>query len=308
MIKLFKIIFFALIIFTPLKAIESFILFKVNNEIITNIDLNTEYKYLIALNNQMENMDKETGLKLAKESIIREKVKKNELLKYYELDSSKKYLDGVIEQFYKNIGIESLDAFKNYLSEYGLELNEVRKKAEIEILWNELIRMKYKNQININEKILKQQIKKKSAIDGIINEYELAEIIFQINEENELNVKKDLILVDIQERGFNNAANIHSISDTSRFGGNLGWVDEQQLSIEINQAIKELEINAISEPIKISNGYLILKIKDKKQKQMNLDKKKLFNQAKQFETNKQYNQFSIIYFNKIKLNSIISEK
>jgi peptidyl-prolyl cis-trans isomerase SurA len=308
MIKLSKIIFFTLIIFTPLKAIESFIVFKVNNEIVTNIDLNTEYKYLIALNNQMENLDKETGLKLAKESIIREKVKKNELLRYYELDSSKKYLDGVIEQFYKNIGIKSLDDFKNYLSKYGLELNEVRKKAEIEILWNELIRMKYKNQININEKILKQQIEKKSAVDGLINEYELAEIIFQINEDDNLNNKKDLILIDIQEQGFDNAANIHSISDTSRFGGNLGWIDEQQLSVEINEAIKELEINAISEPIKISSGYLILKIKDKKQKQINLDKKKLFNQAIQFETNKQYNQFSIIYFNKIKLNSIISEQ
>lgn len=308
MIKLSKIIFFTLIIFTPLKAIESFIVFKVNNEIVTNIDLNTEYKYLIALNNQMENLDKETGLKLAKESIIREKVKKNELLRYYELDSSKKYLDGVIEQFYKNIGIKSLDDFKNYLSKYDLELNEVRKKAEIEILWNELIRMKYQNQININEKILKQQIEKKSAVDGLINEYELAEIIFQINEDDNLNNKKDLILIDIQEQGFDNAANIHSISDTSRFGGNLGWVDEQQLSVEINEAIKELEINAISDPIKISSGYLILKIKDKKQKQINLDKKKLFNQAIQFETNKQYNQFSIIYFNKIKLNSIISEQ
>ena len=308
MIKLSKIIFFTLIIFTPLKAIESFIVFKVNNEIVTNIDLNTEYKYLIALNNQMENLDKETGLKLAKESIIREKVKKNELLRYYELDSSKKYLDGVIEQFYKNIGIKSLDDFKNYLSKYDLELNEVRKKAEIEILWNELIRMKYQNQININEKILKQQIEKKSAVDGLINEYELAEIIFQINEDDNLNNKKDLILIDIQEQGFDNAANIHSISDTSRFGGNLGWVDEQQLSVEINEAIKELEINAISDPIKISSGYLILKIKDKKQKQINLDKKKLFNQAIPFETNKQYNQFSIIYFNKIKLNSIISEQ
>ena len=75
--KFYELTLLILIIFTPLKAIESHIVLKVNNEIVTNIDLDTEYKYLIALNNDLTNIDKETVLKLAKESIIREKIKKN---------------------------------------------------------------------------------------------------------------------------------------------------------------------------------------------------------------------------------------
>ena len=164
----------------PLKAIESFIVFKVNDEIITNIDLDMEYRYLFILNNEIKNMDKEIQLKLAKESIIREKIKTNELLRYYKLDNSKKYLDKVVEDFYERLDIENLDDFKDYLSEYNLDINTIRSKGQIELLWNQLIGTKYKDQLNINEDILKQKIEKdKNNIT--INEYELSEIIFQIN-------------------------------------------------------------------------------------------------------------------------------
>ena len=290
----------------PLKAIESFIVFKVNDEIITNTDLDMEYRYLFILNNEIKNMDKEIQRKLAKESIIREKIKTNELLRYYKLDSSEKYLDIVVEEFYERLDIENLDDFKNYLSEYNLDINTIRSKGQIELLWNQLIGAKYKDQLNINEDLLKQKIEKDKN-NRIIKEYELAEIIFQINSEDELIDKKDLIKTDIQQKGFENAANIHSIADSSKFGGNIGWINEQQLSLEINKAIKELNINEISKPIKIPNGFLILKIKNKKQKEIKFDKKKLLEEAILFETNRQYAQFSIIYFNKIKLNSIISE-
>ena len=291
----------------PLKAIESFIVFKVNDEIITNIDLDMEYRYLFILNNEIKNMDKEIQLKLAKESIIREKIKTNELLRYYKLDSSEKYLDIVVEDFYERLDIENLDDFKDYLSEYNLDINTIRSKGQIELLWNQLIGTKYKDQLNINEDILKKKIEKDKN-NRTIKEYELAEIIFQINSENELIDKKDLIQTDIQEKGFENAANIHSIADSSKFGGEIGWINEQQLSLQINEAIKELNINEISKPIKIPNGFLILKIKNKKQKEIKFDKKKLLEEAILFETNRQYAQFSIIYFNKIKLNSIISEE
>jgi peptidyl-prolyl cis-trans isomerase SurA len=252
-------------------------------------------------------MDKEIQLKLAKESIIREKIKTNELLRYYTLDSSKKYLDVIVENFYKRLDLENLDDFKDYLSEYNLDINTIRSKGQIEILWNQLIGSKYKDQLNINEDILKQKIEKDKN-NRIIKQYELAEIVFQTNAENDLIDKKDLIQKDIQEKGFEIAANIHSIADSSKFGGDIGWINEQQLSLEINEAINKLNINEISKPIKVPNGFLILKIKNKKQKEIKFDKKKLLEEAILFETNRQYAQFSIIYFNKIKLNSIISEQ
>ena len=305
--QLIRLIIFSLIFFTPLKAIESYIEFKVNDEIITNVDLDTECRYLIALNNELKNTDKKILLRLAKESIIREKIKKNELLKYYELDSSQDYIDDVIENFYKKLNIKNLNEFETYLSDYNLKLKNVKDKIEIQVLWKSLIGEKYSDQMNINEEKLKKKIEENSDAKEFDTEYELSEIIFQINDTVELSNQINLIQEDIKKQGFKNAATIHSISDSSKFGGNIGLVNESKLSKEIANAIVNLEIGEISLPIKIANGFLLLKIDNKKQKQIQINKKQLLEQAINFETNKQYNQFSIIYFNKIKLNSIISE-
>jgi len=305
--QLIRLIIFSLIFFTPLKAIESYIEFKVNDEIITNVDLDTERRYLIALNNELKNTDKKILLRLAKESIIREKIKKNELLKYYELNSARDYIEDVIENFYKKLNIKNLNEFETYLSDYNLKLKNVKDKIEIQVLWKSLIGEKYSDQMNINEEILKKKIEENYDAKEFDTEYELSEIIFQINDTVELSNQINLIQEDIKKQGFKNAATIHSISDSSKFGGNIGWVNESKLSKEIANAIVNLEIGEISLPIKIANGFLLLKIVNKKQKQIQIDKKQLLEQAINFETNKQYNQFSIIYFNKIKLNSIISE-
>jgi len=305
--KISKFILLILIIFTPLKAIETYVELKVNNEIITNIDLNTQYKYLIALNNELKNANKETVLKLARESIIREVIKKNEISKYYVFESSDDFLDDVIENFHKKMNIENLNDFEVYLNQYNLTLDDVRYKVKIEMLWNRLIGSKYKSQINIRENILKQQIEKDSNNSMFVKEYELSEIVFQIDNKNDLNNKMILIQRDIDDKGFRNTANIYSISDSAKFGGNIGWITEKQLSQEINLAIEKLEIGEISKPIKVVSGFLILKIENKKEKIFKKDKKKILEQAITFETNKQYGQFSIIYYNKIRLNSIISE-
>ena len=305
--RLIKLIFFCLVIFSPLKAIESYIVLKVDNEIITNIDLETEYKYLIVLNNELENTDKDTMLELAKESIIREKLKKNEILNYYELNGKQDYLDDVVKDYYERLNIKNLNDFQNYLSEYGLKLENVVKKIEIELMWNKLIGYKYSSQININEKLLKEQIENSSKNDKIITEYELSEILFQANSDSELSNKINLIQQDINKQGFKNSANIHSLSDSSKFGGNIGWFNEKQLSEKINLIIEKLDVGEVSKPIQIANNFLILKIENKKQKKNKLNKKKLLKEAILFEQNKQYSQFSIIHFNKVKINSIISE-
>ena len=302
-----RLILLSLLIFSPLTAIESFIELKVNNEIITNIDLDNEARYLFALNNELEGTDKKTLTRLAKESIIKEKIKKNELLKYYRLDSTEVLLDEIIKEYYKKLNIKNLEDFETYLKKYNLEMKIIKQKIEIELLWNRLIGLKYQNQINVNEEKLKKQVDEFYNNNELVTEYNLSEIIFQIENDNDLNNKINLIQKDINDQGFKNAANIHSIADSSKFGGEIGWVNEKQLSKEISLAIQELKVNEVSKPIRVANGFLILKIENRKQNKIETNKVKLLEQTIAYETNKQYRQFSIIYFNKIKLNSTISE-
>lgn len=302
-----KIIFLSLILFLPLKATETYIVLKVNNEIITNIDIENETRYLVALNNELKDTDKNTLNNLAKESLIREKIKKDAVSKYYKLNSIEEYIDVIIKSYYEKLEINSLDNFLLYLKEYNLELDIVKKKIEIEIFWNKLIRNKYKSQINIDKEILQKRIAENFNVNELILEYELSEIVFQIKSKSEMKSKTNMIQKTITDQGFKNAANIYSITETSKFGGYLGWISEKQLSRAILNTLKNLSVNDTSEPIKIANGFMILEIKNIREKKIKNDQEKLLQELISSETNKKYNQFSIIHYNKLKLNAEISE-
>jgi peptidyl-prolyl cis-trans isomerase SurA len=302
-----KAIFLSLIIFLPLNALETIIVFKVNNEIITNVDIKNESRYLVALNNELKNTNNDILNNLAKESIIKEKIKKNEILKYYEFNNTEDYVDTIVKSYYERLGINNLDNFKSYLKEYNLDLDIVKNKIEIELLWNKLIGANYYNQININKEILQKKIEEDFKENELVIEYELSEIIFRIKNESAMKNKINIIKKDIEEHGFKNAANIHSIAESSKFGGNLGWVNEKLLVKKIKTVLKNLPINTISKPIKIINGFMILKINDRREKIIENDKEKLLQDLINAEANKKYSQFSEIHFNKLMLNTTISE-
>ena len=280
------------------------IILKINDEIITNIDIQKEYNYLIALNNDFKKVNKEKALLIAKESIIKEKIKKREIEKYYDLEEESDYLENVIENFYKNLGLNNKKEFKKYIEKYGLTYRDIKQKIRIETTWNKLIYAKYNEQVKIDlEKLRKKILKQKENQ----NSYLLSEILFRSETNEDVNKKYELIKKSIESVGFKNSANIYSIADTSKVGGKIGWVNENQLSKEIVKELEKLKINEYSKPINLIEGYLILKVKDiKKIKNNNLDIDKELKKLKNYERNKQLNQMSNIFFNKIKNNTIIN--
>ena len=302
-----KILLLSLLLLLPVAANETNIVIKVNNEIITNIDIENEIRYLVALNNELKETSEEILKNLAKQSVIKEKIKKKEVSKYFKFNSSQEFLDTVIKSYYTKLGIDSLENFKIYLQEYDLELDIVKNKIEIELLWNQLIGRQYQDQIIINKKDLENKVEKYLKENELTKEFNLSEIVFQIKNNNEIIEKKNLIKKDIVKKGFKSAANIYSISESSKFGGELGWIKSNQLSNKILDILTNLSIDEISEPIKIPNGYMILKINDIREITIEKDKEKLLDDLIKVETNNKYSQFSIIHYNKLKLNSVISE-
>ena len=111
----------------------------------------------------------------------------------------------------------------------------------------------------------------------------------------------------IQNVGFENTANIYSITDSSKVGGKIGWVQRNNLSDEINNNLITLDKNSYSKPIQIGSNYLILKINDTRNVSLKINKDKELEKMITIETGKQLDKFSNIFFNKIKLNSKISE-
>ena len=295
-----------LINFKSYTAENVYIVYKVNNEIITNSDIEKEYRYLVSLNNQLENLEKQKIIQLSKESALREKIKKIELEKYFNFKTINIDIDNYLENFYKNLNIRNKNEFKEYLESKNISLNYVQKKIEIEILWSQLIHDRYISQINIDRNQLKEKIKKLISTKKQ-KKYSLSEILF--DKENNSNFKKKLenINQSISEIGFKNTANIYSMSDSSKFGGKIGWVEEQKLSTKILEQLKALEVGQYTTPMQVGSSFLILKIEEIKYENALINEDEELNKMIQFETSKQLDQFSKIFYGKIKINSFINE-
>lgn len=295
-----------LINFKSNTAENFYIVYKVNNEIITNSDIEKEYRYLVSLNNQLKNLEKQKIIELSKESALREKIKKIELIKYFDLKTININIDNYLENFYRNLNIKNKKEFEEYLESNNISLNYVQKKIEIEILWNQLIYDRYIGQINIDRNQLKEKVKKLISTKKQ-KKYSLSEILFDIENNSNFEKKLENINQSISEIGFKNTANIYSISDSSKFGGKIGWIEEQKLSTKILEQLKALEVGQYTSPVQVGSSFLILKIEEIKYENAIINEDEELNKMIQFETSKQLDQFSKIFYGKIKINSFINE-
>ena len=291
----------------PAYSNEIYVVLKVNNNVITNVDIDNEYRYLIALSPSLQDVDKETVMKLAKDSIIREKIKQNELNNYYDLSIKNKFVDRIVSNFYKNMGMNNINEFKNYLSKYNLNFEDIEMKISIEAAWNDLIYKKFAYSVEINELELKKKIKKNILDRKEQNSYLISEILFTADDYDKLQAKYKKIEKSILEIGFSNTANIHSVSETAKLGGKAGWISESQLNETIKKEIKNLKIGDHTKAITIPGGFLIIQLNDKKTEMINLNYDEELKKRIENEKNSQLKNFSEIYFKKIKKNSTISE-
>jgi peptidyl-prolyl cis-trans isomerase SurA len=299
--KNYLLIFFLCLIFNKALSIEIKIIHQIQNEIITNIDIKNEFKYLLSLNNSLKNIEKEEILAISNESIIREKIKKIEISKNFKkIKINDEYLNLLLKNTYSRLNLKSLKEFELYLKNYDLDLEEVEKKITIDALWNELIIKKYNSKININEAKIKKKILKNSKIQ--LKEYQLSEIFFEITSKNDIEKKYNEVIKSINKIGFKNSATTYSFSESAKIGGDIGWVNENSLNDNIKKNIKDLQIGEITKPIILSNGVLLLKLINIKNLVTTIDVENELKKAINYERNRQLSQYSKIYYNKIKKN------
>ncbi len=303
---IFLIIIFFLFTNFSYSKIDLQIIMKINNQIVTSYDIEKESNYLLALNPKLNEINKKDLLELAKKSMIKEMIRKSEILKYKEINLDNPRNQNILRNIMLNLDFSNQLQFESYLNDFDISIDDLRKKIGIENEWKNLVYSKYSTSVKIdNEKLINQierSIKEEFSI-----EYNLSEIVFIENQNISLKDLSKKILESIKINGFENTANLYSISDSSKVGGKIGWIKKNNLSSEINRELENLKINSYSNPIKIDNNYLILKINDIKQITVKIDKQKELDKMIMIETSKQLDKFSNIFYNKIKLNSVISE-
>ena len=299
--KIYLSILLVCFILNNAKSIESKIIYNIENEVITNIDIKNEFKYLIALNNSLKELDKEKLLNISNQSIIREKIKKIEILKNFkEILLNEDYYELLLKNIYTRLNLKSISEFDIYLKDYDLKIEDIKTKITIDALWNELIVKKYNSKIVIDEAKIKKKILKNSKIKS--KEYELAEIIFEVTSKDEIEKKYNQIVKSINDIGFENSAATYSFSESAKIGGDIGWINENSLNNNIRKNISNLKVGEFTKPIILSNGILILKLINIKNSETTIDIENELKKAINYERNRQLNQYSKIYYNKIKKN------
>ena len=301
-------IFYVIIFFifnTSSNSLENKILIKIENQIITSLDINNELKYLVALNPNLKNLKKNDIIQLSKRSILQEKIKKIEIEKNFKNPKiPQKFLEQILQNVYSRIGLTNLEDFKKYLIRNDVDFENVKNKLEIEALWNELILIKFSSKIKINKKKLKNRIENNTKF---LKLYLLSEIFFEVSNLKELDIKFQEISQAINNKGFDFAALKYSMSSTSNLGGKLDWINENSLNKKIRAEIKNLKINDFTKPINVPGGFLILQINDIKSTEVKIDVEKELKKLENYEKNNLLNQYSKIYFNKVKKDLEINE-
>jgi len=280
-------------------AFENKILFKVDNEILTSLDIYNEIKYIAALNDDFKSLDEEKMFEIAKNSLIKEKIKKLEVKKYYkETVLDENFLSKIINSNYSRININNYKELVMHLKRNDVDFKNLKEKISIEILWNELIFSKYGSKVKINREELENKIKNLEKEGG--KSYLLSEIVFNLNETETLETYFKKIENSIKEIGFKNTALTYSLSDSAKVGGNIGWIDYNLLNSQIKNEINKIKKGEYTKPILTAGAFVILQIDDEKNILNNINFEEEMNKLIKIETNQQLNQFSNIYFNKVR--------
>ncbi len=298
-INLIFVIFFFINFQFNSYSFENKIVYKINNEIITSYDIKREFKYLALINPKVIDLEKKEIFEISKNSIIREKIKKIEILKHIkEIKLNEKFMKDLLEQNFYKLRVKDKNELELKINKIGFDINEFEEKLSVEALWNQLIYEKYISKVKIDKIKLKEEIilNKKQSV------FNLSEIVFTVENKKNYADKLKIIYDEINKKGFENAALIYSVSETKNLGGDLGWIEENSINKNLSNKVKNLEIGELTQPIVIPGGFLILKLKDIKEKNVSINVNDELNKLIKLKTNQQLNQFSNIYFNKIKKN------
>ena len=279
------------------------ILYKINDNIITNHDINEEINYLISLNQNLKQLNNEQLSYNAQQSLIREKIKKDEIDKFYEIDYSKainsQKMEIIVENFRQNIGFNSNEEFMIYLENKNIKFDELKKKFVIEQLWNTLIVDKYRNLVNVDSNKINDKLEKFIKNNSEILSFNLSEIIFLEKDKAAIDKKYNEIISSIKSIGFKDTAVIYSMSESAKLGGGIGWVNQNQISKKVFLAIKDLKIGEFSDPIITAGGIILLNVNAKKNVDTEINKEEEMKRLISFEQNRILNEYSMIYYKEI---------
>ena len=306
--KIIKKIFFIIIIslFCNNVSSEITIKYKIGNEIISNVDIEDEIKYLLFIKPEINELPSNQINNLARNSLIKHIIKKKELDKIFKNVNNEKLLEKTKVNIYKFKKVNNEEELKLLLKRKKINYENFNQKLKYEILWNELIFKKFNDLVKIDKDYLKNRLIIRNKNNKKF-EYNLSEILFDLDKSENLKKKNEEILKSIKNNGFKTSVARFSIANSAKNGGEIGWIKETILSNKFSKILSTMKLGEVSIPIKYSTGYLLLKINNKREINQIFNIEEQLRELIKYEKNKQLNQFSLLFFKRLKQNTVINE-
>ena len=300
------IIFFSILSSSSLYSkIKSNIVVFVGNEIITNFEIkNKILTSLMLAKVELNQKNIDSYKKQALNSLIDLKLKKKELSKY-----NFRAEDSEVNKYINSISSNNVIEFKNNFSNNDLSFSLFVEEIKIELKWRKLIYEIFKERVRSTEKSVEKELNEIIKKQSQIVEYKVSEIEIELQKDgNEIDQIKR-IKKFINQIGFENTALKYSSSSSAEQKGDLGWVKENALSKPVHEIIKDLEIGAVSKPIKKLNKITFLKLVDKKKVSIDSkNKEKIKNDLIAAKENDLFILYSSSYLSRLKNNTLIEYK
>ena len=265
---------FIFIIYNNLYATKIEIIAKINNQIITNIDL--EYRLNLAI--ELSNIPNE--IKFRKQIrqqvlnlLIDENLKIQEAEKYGIFITSEEVYSE-ISRLEQRLSLPTNSLIKNFKNKNIPEIviyNQIRGQ----LLWNKIISYRIANNISISNKQTEEALQNFIKSSGEV-EYNISEIYISQASNNLEDSSEDKIYSIYNKVNSSNFAILaQQFSDGALNINN--WYRESSLSPEITKTIQNLQIGEISQPIKTNSGLYIYLLNDKRKTKKIIENEILYN-------------------------------
>ena len=279
--------------------IEDGLYATVGNKAITKSDIINEIKIILILNNKRYSEEESKQLRqMAIKSLIKKNIKqieieRNDFLQFNQQDINKEIL-----RLANNVNLD-VDTLQNILASNELDFSMIENQIKIELLWNSLIFQLYKNRLSINLDEINEQLKlienKKE-----IEEYLISEIVIESVDKDKLESVIKELKNKIKIEGFESVAMNLSISDSAARNGDLGWINENQISKKLHTVITNTPIGKISEPILLRDGILIFEVRNKRKVKRNINLEEIKNELVNSEKTRILNMHSSSHYNNLR--------
>ena len=160
-LRIITIIFLLILNGHSALAIENKILLKVDNKLITSIDILDEINYLKSINQNINKLENNKIFEIARNSLIKDKIKEIAIGQIVDkIEINDKDFERILISNYSKAGYAEIEKIDEHLAKFNINKEMLRKKMTINAIWNQFIYDKYSSNIKIDTEKLKQDILK----------------------------------------------------------------------------------------------------------------------------------------------------